>query len=90
MQETGTKNKEVFDTLDKYNMDITALTGKTKERENVLKGSCLHVYNRVDKKRTRAGVSLVIHMICKHCIKKRKDTNDRLLQIEIEIWDHTC
>lgn len=72
-------------------MDIVALTEtKKKGTGNELRGDYILFYSGVSKaKRAKAGVSIALHKKWRQNIKNCEEINERILRIDLEIWNHT-
>lgn len=86
----STKNKEVFREIEKFNMDIVALT-ETKKKQKRIEGKhgYLHIYSGVpNEERARSAISLALSKKYERYIKSREQISDRVLQMDIQIKSH--
>lgn len=90
VQGINTKYKEVFDQLDKFQIDIATLTEtKKKGKGNEQYGSYVHFYSGVPKhERAKSGVSIVVHKKLKRFIKTWEEISERIMQLEIDLYGH--
>ena len=91
VQGLNTKKKEVFDELEKANIDIGILTEtKKKGRGSEMIGQYIHFYSGIGKdKRAKRGVSIAVHKRFKRYIKKWDQIDERIISLELQIHGHT-
>lgn len=90
VQGINTKQKEVFDQLEKYQMDVVVLTETKKKGDgNEEIGSYIHFYSGVPKcRRAKAGVSIVLHKKLRKYIRNWEEVDERIMKMELEMRGH--
>lgn len=81
----NTKEQEVFEQLQKFQMDVCALTEtKKKGKGSETKGNYLHFYSGIAKeKRAKHGVSIAIHKRFRQHIKEIDTVTDRIIRMDL-------
>lgn len=90
VQGISTKKQEIYEQLNKYKVDIAALTETKKKGSGYEEyGEYILFFSGVPKdKRARAGVAISIHKKLKSCIRSWEEIDERLLKMELNIWGH--